>query len=346
MVGMGLWTTALLWLKESVMRRVLVRLHRQPEYQHAVVVVADEHMDEMADRLVEHYRDWGVQVVQRLALRGVTSDSFAAVLTQQPVDEVILAPAPGSYAATPAVLSVCEQLGVTTRIIVDMYRPVICKLSTELIDGAPVIELHPTTQNFGALTVKLFFDRAVAALLLLAGLPLGVLVALAIRLTSRGPVLIHQARVGQNGRVFIMVKFRSMVANAEAQRAALEEANELVGWAFKLHHDPRITPLGRMLRRFSVDELPQLWNVLIGDMSLVGPRPALPTEVDKFQLWERRRCSMKPGMTGLWQVSGRTRMPNADWVACDLKYIDTWSLALDLRILLKTVWVVVSGQGL
>lgn len=346
MVGMGLWTTALLWWKESVMRRVLVRLHRLPEYQHAVAVIADEQMDAMADRLVEHYRDWGVQVVQRLPLRGLASEAVATALTQQPVDEVILAPAPGSYAATPAVLSVCEQLGLTTRIIVDLYRPLICKLATAVMDGAPVIELHPTTQNFAALTVKLFLDRAVAALLLLGGLPLGALVALAIRLTSRGPALIRQPRVGQNGRVFTMLKFRSMVADAEARRAALDQANDLAGWAFKLRDDPRVTPLGRILRRFSVDELPQLWNVLIGDMSLVGPRPALPSEVSKFQLWERRRGSMKPGMTGLWQVSGRTRMPNADWVACDLKYIDTWSLGLDLRILLKTIWVVVSGQGL
>jgi len=344
-VSMGIWTTLALWLKESIMRRVLVRLHQQPEYQHAVVVVADDQMGALADRLIEHYRDWGVLVVQRLPLQGIQADAFAAALTQQPVDEVVLAPAPGSYAMAPTVLYVCEQLGVTTRIIVDLYQPLICKMSTEIIDGAPVIELHPTTQNFAALTVKLFFDRSVAALLLLASLPFLLIVALGIRLTSRGPVLIRQARVGQNGRVFAMVKFRSMVAQAETMRATLEPANELQGWAFKLRHDPRITPLGRMLRRFSIDELPQLWNVLMGDMSLVGPRPALPAEVDKFQLWERRRCSMKPGMTGLWQVSGRTQLPNEDWVACDLKYIDTWRPALDLRILLKTIWVVISGQG-
>ena len=344
-VGMGIWITLALWLKESIMRRVLVRLHQQPEYQHAVVVVADAQMSALADRLIEHYRDWGVQVVQRLPWQGMQADAFAAALTQQPVDEVIMAPAPGAYAAAPTVLYVCEQLGLTTRIIVDLYQPLICKMSTEIIDGAPVIELHPTTRNFAALTVKLFFDRSVAALLLLAGLPLLLVIALGIRLTSRGPVLIRQARVGQNGRIFAMIKFRSMVAQAETMRAALEQANELQGWAFKLRHDPRITPFGRMLRRFSLDELPQLWNVLIGDMSLVGPRPALPAEVDKFQLWERRRCSMKPGMTGLWQVSGRTQLPNADWVACDLKYIDTWSPALDGRILLKTIWVVISGQG-
>jgi exopolysaccharide biosynthesis polyprenyl glycosylphosphotransferase len=209
----------------------------------------------------------------------------------------------------------------------------------------PVIELHSTTRNFAALTFKVFFDRTAALLLLLLLLPLLAVIAVLVKLTSPGPAFIAQRRVGQNGRVFTMYKFRSMVVDAEAMRPALDADNELQGWAFKMRHDPRVTRFGRILRRFSLDELPQLWNVLIGDMSLVGPRPALPDEVAKFQLWERRRFSMKPGMSGLWQVSGRTELPSTDWVACDLTYIDTWSLALDLRILLKTIAVVVRGQG-
>jgi lipopolysaccharide/colanic/teichoic acid biosynthesis glycosyltransferase len=186
---------------------------------------------------------------------------------------------------------------------------------------------------------------AVALLVLLA--PLIILIALAVRLTSRGPVLYRQARAGLNGRPFTMLKFRSMVAGADAQQAALVSSNMVSGPAFKHAADPRVTPLGRILRRHSLDELPQLWNVLRGEMSLVGPRPLPLDEAARIAAGhDRRRVSVRPGMTGLWQISGRSDLADfADWVRLDLAYIDQWSLWLDLKILLATIPVALLGRG-
>lgn len=171
-------------------------------------------------------------------------------------------------------------------------------------------------------------------------------IALVVKLTSRGPVLFVQERCGLNGRRFRLHKFRTMVPDAEARRAEVEHLNQVNGHAFKASDDPRITGIGRLLRRFSLDELPQLFNILKGDMSLVGPRPPIPDEVSQYQRWQRRRLSMKPGLTGLWQVSGRADLEDFDrWIRLDLSYIDQWSPWLDLKILLKTIPAVLSGRG-
>jgi len=172
-----------------------------------------------------------------------------------------------------------------------------------------------------------------------------VVTAALIKGTSRGTVLFRQTRVGLNGRKFTLFKFRSMYHDAEARKAALEDRNEMSGPVFKIRYDPRITPVGKWIRRFSIDELPQLWNVLRGDMSLVGPRPPIPEEVRKYERWQRRRLSMKPGITCLWQVSVRNGIDFEDWMKLDLAYIDTWSLRLDALILLRTVPVVLTARG-
>lgn len=343
-VGTGAWAMALLLVKEAIMRRAFIRLHQRPEYQHNVVIVGDNQHAHRAAELIEQYKDWGLRIVASLP-SAVSADELARTLTERMADEVVFAMPPPALERVSALATVCEQLGLTTRIVVAIYQPRICKLTTEYLHGLPLITLHPTTQNFGALTVKLFLDRVLAALLLVILSPLLALIALLIKFTSPGPVLIRQVRCGQHGKPFVLYKFRSMIPGAEALQDELAARNELTGWAFKIRNDPRVTRFGRFLRRFSLDELPQLWNVLTGEMSLVGPRPALPNEVAKFQLWERRRLSMKPGITGLWQVSGRTRLPNDTWAQYDLTYIDNWSLALDAKILLKTVLVILRGEG-
>jgi lipopolysaccharide/colanic/teichoic acid biosynthesis glycosyltransferase len=170
-------------------------------------------------------------------------------------------------------------------------------------------------------------------------------VALTIKLSSRGAVLFRQTRCGLNGRRFTLYKFRTMVEDAEGRRHELAHLNEMDGPVFKLRADPRVTSLGRLLRRFSLDELPQLWNVLIGSMSLVGPRPAIPEEVAQYERWQRRRLSMRPGLTCLWQISGRNEVDFERWIELDLEYIDSWSPMLDLKILVRTVPVVLSGRG-
>jgi exopolysaccharide biosynthesis polyprenyl glycosylphosphotransferase len=212
-------------------------------------------------------------------------------------------------------------------------------------NGVPAVSLNKTSPDLGALTLKLIFDKVFSALLLILLSPLFLIIAVLVKQSSPGPIFWRQTRVGRNGHLFTLYKFRSMVADAEEPKSELMDKNEVEGWAFKMERDPRVTPVGRFLRRFSLDELPQLWNVLSGSMSLVGPRPSLPEEVENFAPGERRRLSMKPGMTGLWQVSGRHTLPIERWIEIDLEYVDNWTLMLDIKILFKTIAAVLRGEG-
>jgi exopolysaccharide biosynthesis polyprenyl glycosylphosphotransferase len=195
------------------------------------------------------------------------------------------------------------------------------------------------------MVLKRLFDIAAASFALWVLSPLMVLTGLAIKLTSRGPIFFKQERVGMHGRTFSMLKFRSMVANAEELKLKLLSENEQNGPVFKIRKDPRITTVGRFIRKFSIDELPQLINVLRGEMSVVGPRPPLPSEVAKYEPWQRRRLSVRPGLTCLWQVSGRNNIGFQDWMYLDMQYIDHWSLGQDFNLILKTVPVVLTGRG-
>ncbi|MGH7269773.1 MAG: sugar transferase, partial [Polyangiaceae bacterium] len=192
---------------------------------------------------------------------------------------------------------------------------------------------------------KRLMDIAASSSALLVLSPLMIAVSVAIKLTSRGPVLFKQQRAGRHGRPFNMLKFRSMIVNAEELKAKLMAQNEQAGPVFKMARDPRITPVGRFIRKFSIDELPQLINVLRGEMSLVGPRPPIPAEVSKYEAWQRRRLSVRPGLTCVWQVSGRNQISFEEWMYLDMQYIDHWSLAHDLELILKTVPVVLTGRG-
>ena len=211
----------------------------------------------------------------------------------------------------------------------------------------PEVVLAPRNVDAGALFVKRIIDIVVSAAGLVVFAPLFALIAVGIKLSTPGlPVLYPWRVVGLNGRPFTGFKFTTMVADADEQRQHLMSLNEMQGPVFKVKDDPRITPFGRFLRKYSLNELPQLWSVLKGDMSLVGPRPAFRHELDRYELWHKRKLSVKPGITCLWQVGGRNRISNFDdWVRLDLEYIDRWSLWLDIRILARTAWAVVSGSG-
>jgi lipopolysaccharide/colanic/teichoic acid biosynthesis glycosyltransferase len=189
-------------------------------------------------------------------------------------------------------------------------------------------------------------DRLLSALLLLILSPLFLVISVIVKASSPGPVIWTQIRCGLNGRKFVMYKFRSMVADAEEKKKMLTSLNEMDGPVFKIRNDPRITPIGRWLRKTSLDELPQFLNILRGDMSLVGPRPALPEEVEQYERWQRRRLSMKPGLTCLWQIDGRNQVDFEHWMKMDLDYIDNWRLELDFKILLKTVPMIFSCKGM
>jgi len=245
------------------------------------------------------------------------------------------------------VLTACEREGVTVIVRPGVFARGPFGMSVDWFAGEPVIHYHAQPAKPSHLLVKRVIDIVGASLLLLLLSPVLVLLGFAIRLTSSGPFVFHQIRAGVNGLPFTMYKFRSMKKGAEKEQASLATFNEMTGPVFKLTRDPRVTSLGRFLRRYSLDELPQLWNVLRGEMSLVGPRPLPVTEVKNFSDdAHRRRLSVRPGLTCLWQVRGRNNITDFDeWVRLDLAYIDQWSLWLDFKIMIATLPVVLFGRG-
>lgn len=239
----------------------------------------------------------------------------------------------------------CQLRGITVELLVGEVFLEASKREVVEMPYGTAIRLLPYRNAPIAKGCKRATDLALSALALaVLAIPL-LLIALLVKLTSKGPVLFVQKRVGMNGRVFRCLKFRTMVVNAEELKASLEHLNEMSGPVFKIRNDPRITAIGRTLRKYSLDELPQLLNVLLGDMSIVGPRPPLPDEVSAYEPWQRRRLAMRPGLTCLWQISGRNNVDFDRWMHLDLKYIDEWSYVRDWLIIAKTVPVVLFGEG-
>jgi exopolysaccharide biosynthesis polyprenyl glycosylphosphotransferase len=292
-------------------------------------------------RTIENHHVWGLKLI------GVFHrDAVRELLESGGVDELILVLDQESLDAFTDTFLLCEELGVTARVVLNFFPHSIARMELHEWDGFPLLSFSTTPTNEALMFIRRILDVVLAALILVIFGPLLMLpTAILIKLTSPGPILFKQKRCGLSGRQFEMYKFRSMVDNAEQLRVELEPLNEMDGPVFKVSRDPRITTIGRIIRRRSIDELPQLFNVLRGDMSLVGPRPPLPQEVARYERWQRRRLSMKPGMTCLWQISGRNEVSFDDWMKLDLTYIDNWSLLLDLKILLKTVPVVLLGRG-
>jgi exopolysaccharide biosynthesis polyprenyl glycosylphosphotransferase len=239
----------------------------------------------------------------------------------------------------------CEGRQISARIVPDLFQMSLTQVDVDDLAGVPLISVRQIGFGRLALLVKRAMDVAGAIIGLVVGAPLLALIAFAIRLDSPGPILFSQARIGQGGVPFRMLKFRSMRAGSEAELENLRLLNESDGPTFKMRDDPRITRIGRRLRRHSLDELPQLWNVLRGEMSLVGPRPPLPDEVDRYKDWHMRRLEVRPGLTGLWQVSGRSLLSFDEQVLLDIHYVEKWSLWLDLQTLLRTIPQVVLGDG-
>ncbi len=268
-----------------------------------------------------------------------------SVLVTEVIDEVIFVIEKGKLGEYEQALLAAERHGVRAHVSLDIFPHVLARPVLEELDGIPLLTFTTTPSNPIELAAKRGIDLVLSLALFVITLPIQVLAAAAIRLSSGGPILFRQVRCGLNGRQFTLLKFRTMETGAEERLAEISHLNEMTGPVFKAKRDPRLTMPGHLLRRLSIDELPQLWNVIVGDMSLVGPRPPLPEEVSRYEPWQRRRLSMKPGLTCLWQVSGRSELDFDRWMALDLKYIDTWSPLLDLKILLKTVPAVLSGRG-
>jgi exopolysaccharide biosynthesis polyprenyl glycosylphosphotransferase len=301
--------------------------------------------------------DWGFRVAGVIRPRDEETTSVAGikvlgtleqlpnVLAAENIAQVFMTGRAWDTDTLRFVADACEELGVTFSMDANFLGLSVARADVQDFEGWSVLSFSSTPLNAEALVIKRGIDLVGAAFALLLLSPVMALVALAIKLEDGGPVLFAQERSGYFGRSFRMLKFRSMVVDAEARRAELERLNEMSGPVFKMTRDPRITRVGAFIRRTSLDELPQFWNVLRGDMSLVGPRPPIPAEVARYERWQMRRLSMKPGITCIWQVSGRNEVDFDTWMRLDLEYIDNWSLFLDIKLLLRTLPAVLAGTG-
>lgn len=345
--GFALASGPVLWAE----RRVLMWLQKTgilPSSSQRILLVGDTKESRAYRQLLAADPPQGIEVIQDVVahpdpLQTQSLHRLSQALDVQVVDHVLVGPG-WTDKSLRMVARTCEEVGRPFSVdanFLGLYRsrP---HLSTFHNRG---LLSFSTTPNDGALAVKRVIDIVFSFFLLLICAPVMGLIALGIRLFDKGPVVFSQTRVGQNGRCFTFYKFRSMIQDAEQQGESLAHLNEMSGPVFKIKEDPRITPIGRLLRRTSMDELPQLWNVLRGEMSLVGPRPPLPTEVARYERWQLRRLSMKPGLTCIWQVSGRSEVDFESWMRQDLEYIDNWSLSLDFKLLVQTVPAVLSGSG-
>lgn len=274
-----------------------------------------------------------------------TIDELGNVIRSMWVDEVIIALPAHMHQYAIRSVKLCERLGASFKLIPDLYEMNLSRIDMESIEGIPLIGIKQISLNSVQRLIVRAVDISVALLALLIGSPLWLAIALIIRLTSEGPIIYRSTRIGLKGREFTFYKFRSMYQDADQRLAHLLAQNEAQGAFFKMKEDPRITSIGKFLRKTSLDEIPNLFDVLKGDMSLVGPRPPLPREVEQYEEWQKGRLAIKPGMTGLWQVSGRSNLSFDEAVLMDLYYIENWSMRLYFQILLRTVPAVLFSRG-
>lgn len=347
-------------LSKCALRAVLGFLRRCGYNVRHILIVGTEEKAYRLHELIASHTDWGLKIqgyVQAVplplkaevfgcAVLGHVEDLISICKKNSP-DEVIFCLPRKIFLETDAYVRDLEEMGITVRVVFDFYESATTRREIGLFHGElPILTFHSKCFNAQQLLMKRVLDIVGA----LAGLGLFALffpvIALAIRLDSKGAIFFSQNRVGESGRIFTCWKLRTMVTDAEEQQSALQCHNQMQGAIFKIKDDPRITRVGKWLRLFSLDEFPQFWNVLKGEMGLVGTRPPTPGEVALYENWHRRRICIKPGITGLWQVNGRSAITDFDQIVrLDLQYIDSWSLWLDIKLLLKTVWVVLARRG-
>ncbi len=319
-----------------------------------ILLVGERDRGKVVAEALERQLSWGHKLLGRVVVEGDktspevlgTLRDLPEILKRFPIDEVVFAVRGGKEINLPQYVDLCRKMGVDVRILPASWSPRGARLQVETVQGIPFLVLRTTPFNAAGLLYKRLLDIVggfVGTLLFLLMYPF---VGLAIKLDSPGPVLFKQKRVGQHGRIFTLYKFRTMYVDAEERKRELMKKNIMKGPMFKLEDDPRITRVGRFLRKTSLDEFPQFWNVLKGEMSLVGTRPPTPEEVEKYDLWHWRRISIKPGITGLWQISGRNKITDFDKVVeLDCKYIENWRFTEDIKIILKTIVVVLQRKG-
>jgi len=274
-----------------------------------------------------------------------TLDDLGMVIRSMQIDEVIIALPAHLHQQSIRTVRLCERVGASFKLVPDLYELSLARIDMEAVEGIPLISIKQVSLNSVQRAITRVVDIVVATLLMVAFSPIWLGIALLICLDSRGKAIYKTTRIGLNGKPFQMYKYRTMYKGSDELKASLMAQNEAQGPLFKIRDDPRITPMGRFLRRRSFDETPQFFNVIRGEMSLVGPRPPLPSEVAQYEEWQKGRLAIKPGITGLWQVRGRSDISFDEGVLMDLYYIENWSLRLYFQVLLRTIPAVLFGRG-
>ncbi len=324
-----------------------------------ILVVGTNRRAKQFMKLINNNPDWGIRIVGVVDIKTAkqgemvsgyeilgTLDDMPDLIVSNVIDEVVFIVPRLWLNKIEEIVLYCERMGLTVHVAVNLFQLKFSQAKQTDLQGFPLLTFETTTVKLGHLFVKRVFDFAASGFGLLVLIPFFLFISGIIKMTSKGPIFFRQKRCTLFGREFYLYKFRTMVFDAESKLKDLIESNEMDGPVFKMANDPRITKIGKFLRKFSIDELPQLWNVFKGDMSLVGPRPPLPHEVEKYDVWQRRRLSMRPGITCIWQAGGRNDICDfKEWMKLDLEYIDNWSLMLDFKILFKTIPVVLFGIG-
>jgi exopolysaccharide biosynthesis polyprenyl glycosylphosphotransferase len=337
----------IVWAKEELMRQWFQSRIGQAQLRKRLILVGTHEDCERLEADLHRTGAESVQIVATVNLNNSSIDDLVSCLHEHSANGVLLSAKHTFFGQVEKAIQACELEGVEAWLLADFFNTQVSQTTMDDFNGRPMLVFRSTPEDSWQKLAKQAIDVFGALAFLLFLSPVFLLIALGIKMTSPGPILFRQRRSGLNGRPFTMLKFRSMVTNAEQRKAELQALNEMDGPVFKLTNDPRITRIGRFLRRWSIDEWPQMINVLRGDMSLVGPRPLPVDEVLRFDDFaDRRRLSVKPGLTCLWQVKGRNDVKNfKDWVRLDLEYIDNWSIWLDVKILFQTIPVVVLGTG-
>ena len=353
-----LLTAALLVANRLVLRRVAHSVRRNGRNTRVFAVVGSGDLARDVVHTVEQHPEWGMLFAGHiLDAQGAgnprpdpelvlgTVSQLGQILDDNVIDEVIFAVPRERLSHIEGAFRLCQEQGASARVCLDLFQVNGNHVALGDLDGLPMLSFTSAPTDEVALLMKRAFDVASSTVALLLLSPALVATSIAVKLDSPGPVFFRQTRVGKNGRPFQMLKFRSMHIDAESRLESLRALNEVSGPVFKMRNDPRVTRVGRFIRRTSLDELPQFLNVLSGEMSIVGPRPPVPAEVRQYQRWQRRRLSVKPGITCTWQVSGRSDISFDQWMKLDLEYIDTWSLWQDIQICLRTVPAVLLSRG-
>lgn len=333
------------------------RKEKEENYLNVLIIGSGTRAYALANRL-EHSSEWGVKIVGFLDPKGESLgmrsgdrilghvNKITEIMQSSVIDEVIIAVPRSLLNDVQAIISCCQEEGVRLRYMANFYDFEAERVSLTTVEGIPLLSFEPVARGAAGLIVKRMLDLMLTLAVMTVLLPMVAIVAIAVRIDSPGPVFFVQDRIGLHKRRFKLFKFRTMVVDAESRMSELEHLNEAEGPNFKIGNDPRVTWMGRILRKTSIDELPQLANVILGDMSLVGPRPMSLRDVDLFSTGiQRKRFSVRPGITCLWQVSGRSNLTFDEWLSLDLKYIENWSLWLDIKILFRTVPAVLKGSG-